>query len=36
MINQVLLVIYVIGIISLSLKLKQGTFSGFVISDRQA
>lgn len=35
MINQVLLVIYVIGIISLSLKLKQGTFSGFVISDRQ-
>ncbi|MCC7576242.1 MAG: sodium:solute symporter family protein [Methanomethylovorans sp.] len=35
MINQILLVIYVIGIISLSLKLKQGTLSGFVISDRQ-
>lgn len=34
MINQVLLVLYVIGILLLSLKLKQGTFSGFVISDR--
>jgi sodium/pantothenate symporter len=35
MINQILLVIYVIAIILLSLKLKQGTFSGFVVSDRQ-
>lgn len=35
MINQILLVIYVIAIILLSLKLKQGTFSGFAISDRQ-
>jgi len=34
MINQILLVLYVIGILFLSLKLKQGTFSGFVISDR--
>ncbi|WMW25307.1 sodium:solute symporter family protein [Methanolobus sediminis] len=34
MINQILLVLYVIGILLLSIKLKQGTFSGFVISDR--
>ncbi|WP_407282105.1 sodium:solute symporter family protein [Methanolobus sp. WCC1] len=34
MINHILLVLYVIGILLLSIKLKQGTFSGFVISDR--
>nr|WP_321498105.1 sodium:solute symporter family protein [uncultured Methanolobus sp.] len=34
MLNHILLVLYVIGILLLSLKLKQGTFSGFVISDR--
>ncbi|WMW23119.1 sodium:solute symporter family protein [Methanolobus mangrovi] len=34
MLNQLLLALYVIGILLLSLKLKQGTFSGFVISDR--
>ncbi|WP_445475655.1 sodium:solute symporter family protein [Methanococcoides methylutens] len=34
MINQVLLVLYILGILLLSLKLRQGTFSGFVVSDR--
>jgi sodium/pantothenate symporter len=34
MINQILLGIYLAIIIILSIKLKQGTFSGFVISDR--
>ena len=34
MINQVLLAFYVIAILLLSLKLRQGTFSGFAISDR--
>ncbi|MBN1324388.1 MAG: sodium:solute symporter family protein [Methanotrichaceae archaeon] len=34
MINQVLLVAYVLAIIVLSLRLRQGTLSGFVISDR--
>jgi sodium/pantothenate symporter len=34
MINHILLVLYVIGILLLSIKLKQGTFSGFVVSDR--
>ncbi|MCD4822260.1 MAG: sodium:solute symporter family protein [Methanococcoides sp.] len=34
MINQVLLVLYILGILLLSLKLKQGTFSGFAVSDR--
>lgn len=34
MLNHILLVLYVIGILLLSLKLKQGTFSGFVVSDR--
>jgi sodium/pantothenate symporter len=34
MINQILLVLYVAGILLLSIKLKQGTFSGFVISNR--
>ena len=34
MLNHILLVLYVIGILLLSIKLKQGTFSGFVISDR--
>ncbi|WP_292469398.1 hypothetical protein [Methanolobus sp.] len=34
MLNQILLVLYVIGILLLSLKLKQGTFSGFAVSGR--
>jgi len=34
MINELLLVAYVAFIVLLSLKLRQGTFSGFVISDR--
>lgn len=34
MINEVLLVAYVAMIVLLSLKLRQGTFSGFVLSDR--
>ncbi|HNT72123.1 MAG: sodium:solute symporter family protein [Methanothrix sp.] len=34
MINQVLLVVYVAVIVALSIRLRQGTFSGFVISDR--
>ncbi|KGK98631.1 sodium:solute symporter [Methanococcoides methylutens] len=34
MINLVLLVVYILGILLLSLKLRQGTFSGFVVSDR--
>ena len=33
MINQVLLVVYVPVIVALSIKLRQGTFSGFVVSD---
>ncbi len=34
MINQLLLIAYVAVIVILSLKLRQGTFSGFVLSDR--
>jgi len=34
MINQILLVAYVAAIVLLSIKLRQGTFSGFVLSDR--
>lgn len=34
MINELLLVAYVALIILLSFKLRQGTFSGFVLSDR--
>jgi sodium/pantothenate symporter len=34
MLNQILLVAYVAVIVILSIKLRQGTFSGFVISDR--
>lgn len=34
MLNHILLVLYVLGILLLSLKLKQGTFSGFAVSDR--
>ena len=34
MINQLLLLAYVLAIILLSLKLRQGTFSGFVLSNR--
>ena len=34
MINELLLVAYVALIVILSFKLRQGTFSGFVISDR--
>ena len=34
MINQILLVVYVAVIVILSIKLRQGTFSGFVVSDR--
>ena len=34
MINQILLVAYVAVIVLLSWKLRQGTFSGFVLSDR--
>jgi len=35
MINEILLILYIALILILSLKLRQGTFSGFVISDRQ-
>ncbi len=34
MISQILLVAYVAAIVLLSIKLRQGTFSGFVLSDR--
>ena len=34
MINQLLLLAYILAIILLSLKLRQGTFSGFVLSNR--
>jgi sodium/pantothenate symporter len=34
MINQILLVAYVAIILLLSWRLRQGTFSGFVLSDR--
>jgi sodium/pantothenate symporter len=34
MINQIMLIVYVAVIVLLSLKLRQGTFSGFVLSDR--
>ena len=34
MINQILLVAYVVAIVLLSIKLRQGTFSGFVLSNR--
>jgi sodium/pantothenate symporter len=32
--NQIILVFYVAAILALSLKLRQKTFSGFIISDR--
>lgn len=34
MLNQILLIVYVALIVILSIKLRQGTFSGFVLSDR--
>ena len=34
MINELLLIVYVAFIVLLSFKLRQGTFSGFVLSDR--
>ncbi len=34
MLNQILLVAYVAVIVILSIRLRQGTFAGFVVSDR--